>query len=179
MVLLGLALAACTARPTIPSGPTGPLVSGAPQSASSEGGTFRLTITSDQDRYRAGQLIVVSAALTYLGPADQVTVSGSGSLVGFGVASSDGRIDVEPLFTGDCAPYAFTRDEPVPFAFVKSGSGFSGPQAPFLKDYSASPDLRLPGGTWTIKAETTIYPGPMCPAGPDDLTALLTVVVEP
>jgi hypothetical protein len=179
IVLLGLVLAACQAIPTIPSDATGPLVSGGQQSATDENGTFRLSITTDQDRYRAGQAIVVTAAVTYLGPAAEIAASGSGTLVGFGVES--GMVSVEPLFTGDCAAFSFKRDAPVAFPFVKSGSGPS-PDSPtnlFLNDYFSSPDLRLPSGTWTIRAETSIYPNPECPGSPGSLSASLTVVVEP
>jgi hypothetical protein len=182
-VLLGLALAACTGSApnlAIPSEPTGPLVSAEPTSATDEGGTFRLTIASDQDRYRAGQPMLVTATLTYLGPADAITAAGSGTLVGFGVGSTDAGIDVEPIFTGDCATDSFTRDDPVAYPFVKSGAGASDDgTAWFIDAYFSSPELRLPAGTWTIRAETTIYPNPECSGTPDSLSASLTVVIEP
>ena len=183
IVLLGLLLTAClpssATSPVIPTEPTGPLVIGDPQSASDEDGAFRLTITSDQDRYRAGQRIEVSASLTFLGPADAISAAGSGTLVGFGVQSIDLGVDIRPLFTGDCAAQVFRRDEPVPYPFAKSGGmGQPGdPLAPFLTDYFSSPDLRLPAGTWTISAMTTVYKT-SC-SDPSSLSASLTVAVEP
>lgn len=183
IALLGLSLGACAANgpPSIPIQATGALMSGAPISASDRTDLFRLTLTSDQDRYRAGQVMGISAELTYLGPADAVTASGSGTLVGFGVASSAAGVNVEPLFTADCARHPFTRDEAVSYRFSKSGSGVASndPLAPFWRAYFSSPDLRLPSGTWTISAQTTIYPNPDCDGRPTELSVSLKVGIEP
>ena len=182
VALLGMSLVACTPAPalTIPTEPTGPLMSGAPLSASDQTALFRLTLTSDRDRYRAGQTIQIGAELTYLG-ADAVTASGSGTLVGFGVASDAAGVNLEPIFTADCARHPFAAGDAVSYPFSKSGGGVApnDPLAPFYQAYFSSPDLRLPAGTWTISAQTTIYPNPDCGGRPIGLSVSLKVGIEP
>ena len=183
MALLGLVLGACAASPapTIPMEPTGPLMSGAPQTATDETALFRLTLTADQRRYRAGQEITVTATLAYLGQDAELTASGSGGLVGFGVASAPAGIDIQPLFTSDCVRYTLTPAHPATYRFSKSGSGVApnDPLASFMAAYFSSPDLRLPAGTWTISAQATIYATPDCSGGRSDLSSSLTVAIEP
>lgn len=166
--------------PVIPDEPTGPPIDGTPVTAEFDDGTFAMTLTADQERYRAGQLINVSATVTYLGPDDATIGRGSGSsLIGFGVASEDARIDIGPAFTSDCAPYEFVRGVPVEFPFSKSG-GFSDgqPLALFYRSYFSSQELRLPAGTWTISAGGTIYIGD-CGDELHEPAASLTLVIEP
>lgn len=164
----------------IPDEPTGPVIGGTPVTGEFDDGTFRLTLTADQDRYRAGQLIEVVASVTYLGPENATVGRGSGSgLIGFGVASDSVPIDIGPAFTTDCAPHEFVRGVPVEFPFSKSG-GFSDgePLAGFYRSYFSSRELRLPAGTWTINAGGTIYIGD-CGDELHEPTASVTVIVEP
>lgn len=181
-VLAALVLASCAtgAAPTIPLEPTGSTMSGEPQSTVDNGDSFSLTIRSSKDRYRAGELIGISAELTYLGPEPELEGSGSGTLVGFGLKSADGRIKVDPIFTGDCAKHHFVRGEPDRYQLVKSGSSPDGdPMADFYDSYFSSKELRLPAGTWAIIAQTTVYPTDFCDRSPDRLLALVTIEVEP
>lgn len=175
-------LAACSGAagpPTIPGEPSAPATSGEPASATDSGESFSLTITSSKDRYRAGELIVISAELTYLGPDPEQEAGGSGTLVGFGLYSADGRIKVDPIFTADCARHHFVRDEPDRYPFVKSGYSPDGdPMADFYDAYLASRELRLPVGAWTISAQTTVYPTGSCDRSPDRLEASVTIEVE-
>lgn len=182
-LVLAALLTSCTgaeAVPTIPYEPIGPTVSGEPRSATDGGENFSLTISSSKDRYRAGELIDISAELTNVGPDPVLEGSGSGTLVGFGLESVDGRIKVEPLFTADCARHRFVRGEPDRYPFVKSGSSPDGdPMADFYDAYFSSRELRLPAGTWTISAQTTVYPTGLCDRSPDRLLASVTIEVEP
>src|SRR5690606_39834441 len=117
--------------------------------------SFRLTLEADQERYRAGQAIAVTATLTYLGPADAIVARGSSNpgLIGFSVESDDPDIRISPAFTTDCGPHEMTRDVAVQYLIATSG-GFSPdePLAPLYEAYFASEELRLPAGTWTIAA---------------------------
>ena len=78
--------------PTMPDEPTGPLISGDPVTDADADVSFRLTLEADQDRYRAGQEILVMATLTYLGPADAVVARGSSTPGLMAVAASHGGI---------------------------------------------------------------------------------------
>ena len=166
--------------PVIPDEPTGPPIEGLPVTAEFDDGTFHLTLTADQDRYRAGQLISVVATVTYLGPSEGTVGRGSGSsLIGFGVASDSVPIHIGPAYTTDCAPYDFVRGVPVEFPFSKSG-GFSDGEslASLYRSYFSSQELRLPAGTWEISAGGTIYIGD-CGDELHEPTASVTVIVEP
>lgn len=168
--------------PTIPQEPTGPPISGDPVRDEDSDGSFRLTLEADQDRYRAGQEIVVMATLTYLGPADSVVARGSShpGLIGFAVESEDPSIRISPAFTTDCGPHEMERGAAVEYPFAKSG-GYSPdePLAPFYEAYFDSPGLRLPAGTWTISAGGGWYTGSDCGDELHSLSASVTVIVEP
>lgn len=166
--------------PTIPTEPTGPLIDGSPVTTQDDDGTFRLTLTAGQGRYRAGQAIDVDATLTYLGPHGAIVARGSGnSLIGFGIESRDLPLRVDPIYTSDCAPHDFVRGEPMRAPFAKSGGFTDGdPFAPFYRSYFASPELRLPAGTWTITAHVSLSIGD-CGEDIHDLSTSIMVVVEP
>lgn len=167
--------------PTIPDEPTGPPIIGDPVTAEDSDGSFRLTLETDQDRYRAGQDIRVMATLTYLGPADAIAARGSSNpgLIGFSVERDDPPIRISPAFTTDCGAHEMTRGAVVAYPLVKSG-GYSPdePLAPFYAAYFDSPELRLPAGTWTISAGGSWYVGD-CGDELHELSASVTVVVDP
>jgi hypothetical protein len=181
MASMELDPAALADVPTIPHEPTGPPITGDPVTAEDADDSFRLTLEADQDRYRAGQEIVVLATLAYLGPADGVVARGSSNpgLIGFAIESEDPPIRISPAFTTDCGPHEMARGAAVDYPLEKSG-GFSPdePLAPFYEAYFDSPDLRLPAGTWTISAGGSWYIGD-CGDELHDLSASVTVVVEP
>lgn len=162
----------------IPNEPTGPLIDGDPVSDEFDDGTFRLVLTAGQDRYRAGQLMDVTASLTYLGPADSWTVSGSESgLVGFGIESASLPVHISSGFTSGCSRYEFTRGVPVDFPFSKlNGSGGPYTLEEFYRAYLSSDELRLPAGSWTITAVGSIG---ACGYESHELWASVTVEVEP
>ena len=167
---------------SIPSEPTGPLFTGEPVHAQDSDASFELTLKADQDRYRAGQEIRIGATLTYLGPEDAIVARGSGipGLIGFAVESDDPAIRISPTFTTDCAPHEMARGVAVDYPMAKSGSySRDDPNSAFYISYFASPDLRLPAGTWTITAGGGWYVADCGVGELHSLSASVTVVVEP
>jgi hypothetical protein len=167
----------------IPTAPTGPLVEeAAPVKGVDADHEFRLTISVDQGRYGAGQLMDVSATLTYLGPNAGIVVGGSGTgLVGFALERNEQpALRIDPAGTSDCRPYQMRRGVAVAHPFMKTG-GFADedPLAAFYRAYFASPELRLPAGTWTISAVASFLGSADCDGPQHGLNASVTVVVEP
>jgi hypothetical protein len=163
----------------IPTAPTGAALDGSPVTDQDADEQFKLTIQADQDRYRAGQLITVHATLTYLGPDQQAVAVGSGSgVVGFSLERQVPPVRIDAAGTTDCKPYRFTRAQPVNLPFVKSGGFGEDPLADFYRAYFASPELRLPAGSWTIEAGASFFIG-ACGGAGHRLNASVTVVVEP
>ena len=167
----------------IPAAPTGPVIEGgAPVNGEDSDQEFRLTIEANQDRYRAGQLIDVSAALSYLGPNAGVVVGGSGTgLVGFALERKEQpMLRIDPASTSDCRPYQMVRGVVAAHPFMKTG-GFAeeDPLAAFYRAYFASSELRLPAGTWTISAVASFLGSADCDGPQHALNASVSVVVEP
>lgn len=163
----------------IPQEPTGPLIEGEPVSDEYDDLTYRLVLTASQDRYRAGQLIEITAAVTYLGPAETWLVRGSeAGLVGFSLRNDANSIQVSGGFTSACARYELTRAVPLEFGFSKVGAvAGDGSALAFYDDYMASDELRLPPGLWTVTAAADID---TCgDAEPHGLSASVTIEVLP
>jgi hypothetical protein len=172
------AVSPVTGGGVIPDEPTGPELDGDPVSDEYDDGTYRLVLTAGQDQYRAGQLIDVTASVTYLGPAETWSVRGPESgLVGFGIESDTLPILIGPAFTTACSRYEFTRGVPVDFAFSKlNAHGEPNTLNDFYSEYTSSDELRLPAGTWTITAGAEIG---TCGGEYHGLQASVTVRVEP
>jgi hypothetical protein len=165
----------------IPTAPTGPRLEGTALTGTNDDGRFRLTIHADQDRYRAGQELQVTASLAFLGAEPEVAVSGSGTgLVVFGVERDQPPIRIGPAGTTDCRPSQLRRDTPMEVSFFKTG-GYdpSEPLAPFYESYLFPRELRLAAGTWTISAIASFNEGTDCTGRGHDLQASVRVVVEP
>lgn len=162
-----LLLAACAITPTpTPIGPTkapGPSSTPGPTNAPgpstpelatgtvTEGG-ITLAVTAEPVAVRAGQLIDVEAVLTHDRP-EPLVVSGSGSgIVFFSVTRIEDRLTSgAPVMTMDCGRRELPAGEPLVVPFFKSGGYSPGdPNAEFMESYNATPDLRLPAGTWQI-----------------------------
>lgn len=152
---------------TIPTEPTGPEVTGNPLRAEDTDGAFVLSLAATQDRYRAGQLIEIVATLSYIGSKAEVVALGSShSLVGFALEGGDPPVLIVPAFTTDCAPHRITPGQPLIYPFSKSGSSSPGdPDYAFRQSYFADQELRLPAGTWTIRAGSGFYTGSDCGVG--------------
>lgn len=170
------------AVPILPDEPTGPPISGEPVMAEDTDGTFRLTLETDQGRYRAGQEIEVVTTLTYLGPLAAIEARGSSNpgLIGFAVEREDPPIRISPAFTTDCGSHPMSRGTVVEVPFAKSG-GYSPDEAlaAFYAAYFDMEELRLPAGTWTISAGGGWSIGADCGDELHSLSASVTVVVEP
>lgn len=165
----------------IPSAPTGPLLDGTALTGTSEDERFRLTIHADQDRYRAGQQLRVTASLAFLGDEREVAVSGSGTgLVVFGVERDQPQIRIDPAATSDCRPSRLRLDTPMEVSFFKTG-GYdpAEPLAAFYESYLLPRELRLAAGTWTISAVASFTEGTDCTGRGHDLRASVRVVVQP
>jgi hypothetical protein len=167
---------------SIPMEPTGPEVTGSPLRAEDTEGSFVLSMEATQDRYRAGQLIEIVAKLSYTGDKAEVVALGSGnSLVVFALEGGDPPVRIDPAFTTDCAPHRLTPAKPLVFPFGKSGS--SSPDDPdyaFRQAYFSDQKLRLPAGTWTIRASSGFYVGSDCgEGGLHSLEAEVTFTVLP
>ena len=163
----------------------GPAGSGPPISASMTDQDFELTLTAEHGTYLEEQPIAVEASLTYSGPLPEAVVHGSGhGFVGFSIERVEDGFNpggLGPASTTDCRPHVFRSGEPVRYPFKKSGS-FSGddPNAAVIHDYLQDPLLRLPPGTWRIRAEAFGLLGPGDCAGPElSLAAEIVVTVEP
>jgi hypothetical protein len=158
--------------------PTGVAPTGeAPMDVANDG-TFELVMSASRAAYPAFEPIDISTSLEYLGPASSIIATGSGSgLVGFGVQQIDGVHATGTGGTADCRDYGFTRGERTAVPFGKSG-GYSedDPDAAFLKDYFADPQLRLPPGSWRVYAIAQFTLGG-CGGELHELRAEITIVV--
>jgi hypothetical protein len=167
---------------TIPPEPTGPEVTGSPLRSEDTQGSFVLSVEATQDRYRAGQLIEIVATLSYTGAEAEVVALGSGnSLVVFALEGGDPPVQIDPAYTTDCFPHRVTPTQPLIFPFGKSGS--SSPEDPdyaFRQAYFLDQELRLPAGTWTVRASGGFYVGSDCgEGGLHSLEAEVTFTVLP
>jgi hypothetical protein len=165
----------------IPTAPTGPILEGTAVHGEDVDQQFRLSVQADQDRYRAGQLIDVSATLSYLGPNAGIVVGGSGTgLVGFTLERDEPAVRIDAAGTSDCRPYQMLRGIAAEHPLMKTG-GFADedPLAAFYRAYFASPELRLPAGTWTISAVANFLGSADCDGPEHGLNASVRVVVEP
>ena len=141
--------------------PSTVMASSGPVAASVTDGTFKLTISVDHATYAAGDQINVETTLTYLGPATELDIYGSGSgLVGFAIQRNDeqpigGAMDLS------CGPHPMVAGKALAIPFAKSAAWDpSDPNSKFIQDYVADPLLHLPAGIWHIYAYFTGYVGP-------------------
>ncbi|MDQ6423547.1 hypothetical protein RB620_29475 [Paenibacillus sp. LHD-117] len=114
---------------------------------------FEMKLNIDKTDYKAGEPIVYSASLTYIGEEESFTVWGSSSAkVVFTLTDGKG-FDMEGASTDDLVPMEMTRGEAMEFPFVKSGGyGSEDPDAAFWKTFYSEKELLLPPGTYVISA---------------------------
>ena len=160
-----------------------PDITAPPVSSEARNGDFLIELRVEQDRYRAGQPILADAWLTYTGPDDTVTVSGSGTGILFTTLRQvDGPIDPGFGMTSDCMPYELKRNAPLHVPFSKSGA-YSGddPLASFYDAYLRDALLRLPPGRYEVRATAQFLLGGEGCVGATDMSLQTTVaiVVEP
>lgn len=150
-VMLAIAPAGCLARP-----PT----------SVAEDDAFRLELFAPSAGFEAGQPVIVSARLTYRGPAAAVDAFGSGSgPVLFGLTQLDGPFDPGGGGDASCARYEFRRGEPQEVAYRKSG-GWSAedPLAEAYRAFFDDPLVHLPNGVYEFTAAIELSIGECGPA---------------
>jgi hypothetical protein len=136
----------------------------APVEARARDARFELVLRLPRLTWAAGEPIETEARLTYLGPADRIEISGSGSgLVLFGLESVEGPVRLLGAATADCVPRTIERNVPVVVPYRKSG-GFSDddPNAAWYRAFFADPLLRLSAGSWRLSATADGYLGRGC-----------------
>lgn len=125
-----------------------PSTSGPPGGRSLDDGMFRLELTTPRALYGPNDVIEPVATVTYLGPNRETSMYHGSSPVGFiieeigGDRQMDGGMDLPCLFTPT------KRGFPMPYPFAKAGTTEHGFDAAWYGD----PILRLPVGTWRIRA---------------------------
>jgi hypothetical protein len=162
----------------LPSGTQGP-ESG--QSSSDVDGDFALTLRSERSSYLRGEPIVVTAFLTYTGSEPEVDIAHD--------SAGPVRFEIrEPLYGADvmwnvsrlmCGHSTLVRDVPSTIPFRKAG-GYSNhdPAADALHAFFSDQVLRLPAGTWHLRAIAGIGPcmGLPSPGAQMDVEIVITVV---
>jgi hypothetical protein len=145
-------VAALALRPSV-----GPAASGA-VTATTDDGTFRLTLSTPQGTYGPTDPIAPVATLTYLGPDPQVSIFHASHAIGFRI---EGVGDDRAMGGGTrlpCRSTDLTKDQPITQAFWKGGS----PDEVFDRAWYEDPVLRLPAGTWRIVAMLNVMVGAGC-----------------
>jgi hypothetical protein len=142
-------------------------------------GTFAIEIRTPRDRYTTKDAIRIVTNLMYLGPDARKAVSGSQSLVIFGLEQIDGPLDMAGGADTICAHHELTARQPIAVPFEKSG-GWSNddPQAAFWRSYFADKELHLPAGAWRITASLDAIAGPECQGQRHRLDASVSFRVE-
>jgi hypothetical protein len=116
-------------------------------------GAFTLEISSPRSRWEVGELIEVTAILTYGGSgATTVIASGSGPIA-FGVREIGGMREMGPSMTMDAVSHQI-GPRPYVVAYRKSGGWSPGddPDEAFYEEFFADPEFRLPAGRWEVTA---------------------------
>jgi hypothetical protein len=130
----------------------------------------------------AGEAIPVSATLTYLGPADGVTLSGEfPDATYFSLEQLDGPLDMPGGGSRlICYDTALSRGVPDAIPFVKSGAFESStPDAAFWTTYFSDPVLHLPAGSWRVSAHVRAAIGTECSTVTHVLDTAATFEVRP
>lgn len=119
-----------------------------------EAGDFRLDLSATRASWRAEEAIDVHAELTYLGTAGKVVVGSSGSgLLSFSVTRLQDGMTLGGDTSTDCGDYVLKSGRPRSVAFTKSGGyGVKEPEPEFYGAWLGDPLLRLPPGTWSVRA---------------------------
>jgi len=117
---------------------------------------YRLSITTDKDRYAVNEPIAAFGELTYEGsqPTEDIQyLDLPGGPIMFGVRQVGGSIDAAPEPHAMCSGTQLERGQPLRVPFTKFG-GWSNadPNAAFYESYFKDPELRLPPGQWDVYA---------------------------
>ena len=151
---------------------------GGPVTAVATDGDFRLTLSVPHSRYPAGQAITgVDAVLEYTGSAPSVLIGHASQVIGFAIASADGRHKTEPAWAQSCGQSELSGSAPASAAFSKSG-GYWPEESdyPWLKAYFDNQSLVLDPGQWTITAVAEFSDG-TCGGRSHEIRAAATIDV--
>jgi hypothetical protein len=123
-----------------------------PVVAHADDGTFRVELTTPHGLYGRDDPIAPLATVTYLGTADEISMYHAMSPIFFTIDEVGGDRVMSGAMGAPCIHTAIRRDTPLAYPFVKSG--IIGPS--FDAAWFADPVLRLPVGTWRIRAAFSV-----------------------
>ena len=175
-LVLIAAVLACGPSPATPDS-TSTSCTGPCASAWTTDGLFVLELALPRLDWKADEPISGTSTLTYRGPAP-TNVYGSGSILNFAYAEVGGTRRVDPVWTADCATHAIGPATPISVELGKSGGvSDTDPNAPFLRSFLFSPDVRLPAGTWDVTALADFMQGGSCEGGAHAMKATVRLTV--
>jgi hypothetical protein len=132
-----------------------------PVVATAEDANIRLTLTTPHGTYRPNEAIESVATVTYLGPLDSESLFHATSPILFHVEEVGGNRMMDVSTDLPCLDTTFDRGASAAYPFRKSGA-VSAPGVPstgFDRAWYDDPILRLPAGTWRIRAELDVTTG--------------------
>jgi len=140
-------------------------------------GPYRLTLVVDEPTHTANDIIDGVASLVATDGDDHVVCGAIGGLFGFGFGEVGGTRHMDPVRDAGAAPYTISSGAPLTSHLQKSG-GYTpdDPNAGFYQQWLSDPVLRLPAGTWEIKAWVQLFEGSCNDIGPNDVRDLWATV---
>jgi hypothetical protein len=147
LVVVLLVSAAC-------SGPNQTNLPEAPVVHVAEAAGFSLQVGVPRSSFSSTDVIPVEATLTWVGPAPQAAIWGSGmGPASFVFAEVGGRgRTLGGVMSGDCRRTDYARGVSVVIPLRKSSAyAEDDPDAAFYMAWNADPQLRLPAGHWQIQ----------------------------
>lgn len=133
-----------------PSASRGPEPSAdGPVAARTDDGVFRLDLMAPRAVYGPDDPIEALAQITYLGPNGETSMYHGSSPVGFTIQEVGGTRAMGGGMDEPCLSTTITKDVPLVYPFQKAGSPDEGG---FDRAWYSDPMLRLPTGTWRIRA---------------------------
>ena len=142
--------------------------------ASAENGSLKLELKLDKGTYKANEPIKCRAILKNISSRSSVDVYGTQQLVYFPITGGD--FNGEYATTLELTKTTIKKDKPLTYKFVKAGCVSPDADKDFADDYYADPELRLPAGTYQIKAEMQYSPNLSSPVR--TLTTSVTITVK-
>jgi hypothetical protein len=136
---------------------------------------FQLSLVADHHAYHVGDAVKAVATLRYVGSAQDVLVTGSGSgPLQFTVTDMATGRTTGGLMTADCGTRHFHPGDTLTIPFVVSG----GIEEWRAVGVEAPGPLTLIAGTWRLTVKPAFGIGPDCPTF-GSLAASVTVTVSP
>lgn len=118
-----------------------------PISSTTKVGDFELTISSRKARYATGELVDLSASLTYVGQRPLVRIAHAHvTPLGFGFIEPINGFTLSPGWRLSCESSDLQQHVPLVSGFRKSGG--AGGDLPGFEPFMSSPDLKLAAGRW-------------------------------